>query len=600
MWRRLKEFLGLEARRSGPFFVIHRRYQIEAPFPQYDARRPFRILSFLEMRKLLRRGALRRPRPATIPQLQLVHTAEYLRSLEVPGALQPILGAGMDTRAQDQFLCFQRLMTGGTLRAVRLATRWNTVAVNLGGGFHHAAPASGSGFCVFNDAAIAVRAMRSKGWQGRVLIVDLDLHDGDGTRNVFADDKTVHTFSVHNKTLGRPEAQASTCIALGPDVGDAEYLAALREHLPPVFADHRPDLVIYLAGSDPGARDKLGNWHISLDGMLERDRLVMNLVHPPQGRPLPCAILLAGGYGPHAWRHGAAFFQWLLSGEERVDIPLEMELPLDHYRRLSRLMSRPDPVLAGPQNDGDDWGLQEEELGMPGARPTALFLGTFSRYAVEYAMVEFGLMERLHRLGFKELRTIIDLEDPLGHTIRVQNGGENSLVVMELKLRVDRRLVPGRGVLVIEWLLLQDHRSRYEMSRPLLPGQENPGLGLLRHVTAVLIVLCERLELDGLYFTPSHYHLASLARPVALCPDPAVEGRFRALQDTLKGIELRQAGLTVEEGGVLDENEGRPLVWEPAPLVIPVRKSWKAGFAAPDYQEAMQHALQTAQYSLVH
>ncbi len=410
--------------------------------------------------------------------------------------------------------------------------------------------------------------------------------------------------SLHNKTLGRAEAKASTCIALGAGIGDRQYLTALRAHLPAVFAAHRPDLVIYLAGSDPGARDKLGDWHISLDGMLARDRFVMDLVRPAQGPSTPCVILLAGGYGLHAWRHGAAFFHWLLSGRQEIDIPLEMELPVGHYRRLSKLMSRPDPALSGrpadgDDADGDDWGLSAEELGMPGAPPSTLFLGTFSRYAVEYAMVEFGLMKRLHRLGFKELRTHIDLDDPLGHTIRVQNGGEHSLVVMELKLRVDRQALPGRGVLVIEWLLLQDHRSRYEMSRPLLPGQKHPGLGLLRHVTAVLVVLCERLDLDGLYFTPSHYHLASLARPLAMSPDPVREGRFRALQNALKGIELRRAGLAVEEGRVRNETKGRPLVWEPTPLVIPVRPDWKAEFAAPAYQEALQEAEQASSFALL-
>ncbi len=602
MWRRLKSLFRPGSAESGPFFIIHRRYQLEAPFPQYDARRPFRILSFLETRRLLRRGTLRRPRPATIKQLQMIHDPKYLHSLEEAGALKPVLGFALDVKTQDKFLCFQRMMCGGTIRAAHIATQRNQVAVNLGGGFHHAARDHGSGFCVFNDVALAVADLRATGFQAPILIIDLDLHDGDGTRAIFANDPTVHTFSIHNKTLGMERAVASTCIQLGTNVDDQTYLDSLKQNLPQVMAQFKPGLVFYLAGSDPGARDKLGDWRISLDGMLTRDRLVMGLIRPGDSHDLPCTIVLAGGYGQHAWRHGAAFFHWLLEGDHSIDIPLELELPVGHYRRLTRLMKNPvlmaDEKVDDKKKGENDWGLQENELGMPGHQAESRFLGTFSRYAVEFALVEYGLMDRLLQLGFDELRVAIDLADPLGHTLRVQTGGTDPLVVMEIKLQIDRHSEPGRAFLSIEWLLIQDARSQFEMSRPLLPGQKYPGLGLLRDTAAVLVVLSERLDLDGLTFTPSHFHLAALSRPLAVCPDPAMEGHFQAVQKAVSGMDLRQASLAVESGRVVEASTGQVLHWTPSRLIIPVGQKMKRRFSSPEFRKAVDRERRACHFVL--
>jgi len=592
MWQRLKALMGLGSNGSGPYFIIHRRYQMDAPFLQYDQRRPFRILSFLESRHLLRSGTLRRPRPATIKQLQLVHDPDYLHSLEEAGALEPVVGFELDVKTQDKFLCFQRMMCGGTIRAARLATRKNDVVVNLGGGFHHASANHGSGFCLFNDVAIAIATVRQQGLDCPILIIDLDLHDGDGTRAIFDTDPTVHTFSIHNTTLGTDRAVASTSIELGSNVDDNTYLEAVKTHLPSVMEELQPGLVFYLAGSDPGARDQLGDWRISLGGMLARDRFVMKLVR--EENPKACVILLAGGYGNHAWRHGAAFFHWLLDGDGNIDVPLEMELPVGHYRRLTRLMKNPvlmaDEQVEETKNNDNDWGLQEDDLGMPGEVPESRFLGTFSRYAVEFALVEYGLMDRLLKLGFKELRVAIDLDDPLGHTLRVQTGGADPLVVMEIKLQVDRHSEPGHAFLSIEWLLIQDARSRFEMSRPLLPGQKHPGLGLLRDTAAVLVVLCERLELDGLIFTPSHYHLAAISRPLATCSDPTTEGWFRAIQKAVSGKDLLRATLAIESGQVIDEATGQPVPWKPSRLIIPVSGDLKKLFSSKRFRDEVDRA----------
>lgn len=607
MWQRLKSWAGGGDARRGLRFLIHKRYQIDLPFPQYDARRPFRILHYLERRGLLRRGMLVRPGPVSLKRLGLVHDAAYLHSLEDPDALTPILGFRLDAREADRFLCFQRLTCGGTLRAARSALYRRQVMVNLGGGLHHAEADRGSGFCVFNDVAVAIRSLRRQGFDRPILVIDLDLHDGDGTRAIFADDATVHTFSVHNRDLGQANAVADTRLALGSGVEDRQYLEAVRGHLPPVFADFKPGLVFYLAGSDPGVDDKLGDWRITLDGLLARDRLVMELVRPfaGNGPTIPTVILLAGGYGPQAWRHGAALFSWLLSGRSELDIPLEMELPVDHYRRLTRHMTGPrhgqQEPGANPQDGaaGDaGWGLQEDDLPGAGAPRDGLFLGIFSRHGIELALEDFGLLERLRRLGFRALTVAVDLDDPLGHTLRVLDGEDRALVVLEIRLRIQRGAEAAANTLTVEWLLIQDARSSFEISRPLLPGQEYPGLGLLRDIAAVLIVACERLDLDGLAFVPSHFHLACLAQSQGFFPDPQNQARFEALRGAVRGLRLREAALAVDRGLVADAATGRPVAWVPERMVLPVSEAARRRFVDEPYRRAVAQAAQHLRFVL--
>ena len=340
MWNRIREWLTGRFDPPRPCVGSHRQYDIGTSTGDYDGRRPFRIISYLEHRHLLRRGMVHRPRPASLKRLQQVHGLDYLRSLEEPGALTSILGAPVDPATEDRYLAFQRALCGGTLRATRLALRRRHVVMNLGGGLHHASRDQGAGFCVFNDVALAIDALRRKGRRMPVLVVDLDLHDGDGTREIFAADPTVHTFSIHNRDLGTRDAVASTSVALGTDVDDDTYLEALRRHLPPVVAEFQPGFVFYLAGADPAVDDRLGDWRISLEGLLARDRYVLQQIGLDRlgGGDVPCVILTAGGYGRSAWRHGAALGSWLLTGSADLDVPLELELPLGHYRRIARLM----------------------------------------------------------------------------------------------------------------------------------------------------------------------------------------------------------------------------------------------------------------------
>jgi acetoin utilization deacetylase AcuC-like enzyme len=232
------------------------------------------------------------PEPATDEQVALVHTAEYLRKikadelsvpeqmvLEVP--FSPGLREGM-------WLC-----TGGSILTARLALDTG-ICAHLGGGFHHAFPDHGEGFCLINDVAIAIRALLTEGAIERAAVVDCDLHHGNGTAAIFSDDPAVFTFSMHqerNYPAWKPPSDLD--VGLNDGVGDEEYISILQRHLSEIAAQHRPDLVFYLAGADPYRQDQLGGLNLTVEGLQRRDRLVMEAF---RSLDIPVAIALAGGY----------------------------------------------------------------------------------------------------------------------------------------------------------------------------------------------------------------------------------------------------------------------------------------------------------------
>ena len=187
-----------------------------------------------------------------------------------------------------------RLMTGGTLRAARLLFEGrHAIVIHIGGGFHHAFPGHGEGFCLFNDVAVAIRVLQRDGLAARAAVIDCDVHHGNGTAFIFERDPSVFTFSVHqehNYPVFKPKG--SLDIGLRDGAGDDDYLSALRGALPQVL-DHSPDVAFYLAGADPFRDDQLGGLALTFDGLRERDTLVLEAM---VSRGVPVVVTLAGGY----------------------------------------------------------------------------------------------------------------------------------------------------------------------------------------------------------------------------------------------------------------------------------------------------------------
>jgi acetoin utilization deacetylase AcuC-like enzyme len=183
--------------------------------------------------------------------------------------------------------------SAGTLEAARWATD-HGIAMNLSGGTHHAFPSHGEGYCVFNDVAVAIRVLQRDGRLSRAAIVDLDVHQGNGTHAVFAGDESVFTFSMHGgRNYPFRKVSGSRDVDLPDDTGDDEYLDILIRELPPVLASARADAVFYVAGADPYEGDRLGRLHLSMEGLARRDALVLDHC---RDIGLPVVITIGGGY----------------------------------------------------------------------------------------------------------------------------------------------------------------------------------------------------------------------------------------------------------------------------------------------------------------
>ncbi|HVN75361.1 MAG TPA: histone deacetylase [Thermoanaerobaculaceae bacterium] len=579
--RRLRHALHPPAAR----FIYDPAYERNVTGVPYDPLRADRILAFLADERLIRREELSVPRPAALKNIVLVHAPEYLDALQDPGTLTSILGVPVGEEELEGVLDLQRLMVGGTIQATRWALAMRCVSVNLGGGFHHAGRRRGTGFCVFNDVAVAIARLRREGFLEPVLVVDLDLHDGNGTREIFADDPTVHTFSIHNQHWGDTRAVASTSIALGGGVADEAYLSAVRESLPAVFASFRPGLVVYLAGCDVAADDAIGNWKLTADGILARDRMVVELV---RGHAARLVAVLAGGYGDGAWRYSARFFSWLLSGSA-IEPPDNEALTLMRFRQIKAQL---DPAHLTSVTALGGWELTEDDLVgiLPGVPRHTRFLEFFSKVGIELLLERFGILQQLRARGFKTPLVHLELEHPLGQTLKIFGDAERRELLVELRVHRSARAVPGCEVLEVEWLLLQNPRETFGAERRPLPGQQHPGLGMLGEFFGWLVVVSETLSLDGMLFRPSHFHLAALSRRHMRFLDPAAEALMRALERVLAGMPLDQASRAVEDGRVVRADTGQSVAWEAWPMVMAATERLRARTEGEAYEAAVREA----------
>ncbi|HEX6587682.1 MAG TPA: histone deacetylase [Longimicrobiales bacterium] len=235
---------------------------------------------------------LRVPDAASDAQLVRVHTADYVRRVS-SGELTPSEQRRIGFPWSPQMVERSRRSVGGTIGALRVAMK-DGVSVNLAGGTHHAFADRGEGFCVFNDAAVAARDAQADGLVRRVMIVDCDVHHGNGTAHIFRADASVFTFSIHGARNWPDEKPPSDLdVPLEDGCGDDDYLEALERGLAQALGRFQPDAVIYLAGADPFAGDRYGRLALTMEGLAERDRLVLGEL---RGRGIPVALAMSGGY----------------------------------------------------------------------------------------------------------------------------------------------------------------------------------------------------------------------------------------------------------------------------------------------------------------
>jgi len=232
------------------------------------------------------------PPPASDDDIALVHHREYLRRLQT-GKLSYLEVLRLEIPYSPELIRAVWLSAGGSILAGRL-TLEDGVAVNVGGGFHHAYPDHGEGFCVLNDFAIAIRRLQKDRAIERAMTVDCDVHQGNGTAAIFGGDHTVFTLSIHQENnYPYPKPPSSLDINLPDGVEDEEYLRELAQGLDRALVEFTPNLIFYVAGADPYRNDQLGGLKLSLEGLEKRDRLVFEKARAKQ---VPVAVTLAGGY----------------------------------------------------------------------------------------------------------------------------------------------------------------------------------------------------------------------------------------------------------------------------------------------------------------
>jgi len=278
---------GLNIRR-----IVHsKKYQLDIGLHVFPTEK-YRLI----YEKLLKEGYSPQdfvsPNVASDEDILLVHTKEYVNKLKT-GTLSPLEILTMEVPYSKALVEASWICVGGTILSSQFALE-DGVGLHIGGGFHHAFPDHGEGFCVLNDIAVAIRRLKKDAAITKALVIDCDLHHGNGTASIFAGDKDVFTFSIHqeyNYPAVKPPSNLD--IGLEDGTGDDEYLGHLKRNIPKIIDEFRPEFIVYVAGADPYEHDQLGGLALTIEGLKERDRLVFGLARENK---IPIASVLAGGY----------------------------------------------------------------------------------------------------------------------------------------------------------------------------------------------------------------------------------------------------------------------------------------------------------------
>lgn len=545
-----------------------------------------------------------RPAPmASLRDLHRVHPTKYLRSLLDRTILASVFGLESSDIDVDDVLTAQRYAVGGTIAAAEWAADGRgRVGFNLGGGFHHAEPESGSGFCVYNDIAVAIARLRGQGYDKPIAIIDLDFHQGNGNIVTFADDPSVWTFSIHGSAWGEFEAKSDHQVMLPGGTGDEAYLAALQQELPSLLKQQEPGLVFYIAGTDVLAGDALGLFALTPEGVLARDRFVLDTAASVDASVV---VTLGGGYSETAWQTTANLLRYALTDSTEVVVSSEEEDLRKQFEQIAETIS-PQQL----QRDSGSWQFSEAGVleDLQGGRHRARrILDFYSAQGVELALEEYGLLDKVRAMGFSQIRVSIDAADREHQRLTV-HGKKGlgpfhqlvDLVVQKESLRVPQAagLEGGVDLLSVKWLQLQDPTARFSVHRPKLPGQDHPGLGLVQEVMLLLFQACVRLKLDGIVFHPSRYHIAVLGVKHCFFLDPAVQGRFDALREALGSHDLASASVLLHSDRVV-RGDGTVVEWEPAHYVAPVSERLVEYFRSKAYVGARVAAHNQMQASKV-
>jgi acetoin utilization deacetylase AcuC-like enzyme len=501
---------------------------------------------------LLEAGVVRpqdvhRPEPVSYAELARVHDVVYLESLGHPEGLARIYASDPYDVPVDALLSNLRMVCGGTLGAARLALSQGGAVANMAGGFHHAAPDRGGGFCAVNDIAVALAALRAEGFSGQAGVLDLDAHPPDGTAACLARDGRVWLGSLSGSDWGPVPGVDEVLVP--PDCDDATYLRLLEALLARM---PRVDFCFVIAGGDVLEGDRFGRVGLSLEGARRRDRTVEAAL-----RGVPSVWLPGGGYHSDSWKvYAGALLTLARRGHQRIKARYD---PLSaRYRQIAQLLTQETQPEWAPITLED----LEGSLG-PAAGHDSRVLGFYTAHSLEHALFRYGILTHLERLGYGRLRVEV-AKTGAGDRIMLlgQAAGREHLLI---DCVVERRRVGEELFLFVNWLSLRHPLARFSALRPQLPGQEVPGLGLAREAGEMLARMAARLHLAGVAFRPMSYHVAVQSRARFRFADPRRQGRFEALRRDLAHLPLLDVTHAVAEGRV--RLNGEPYRWEPDEMV---------------------------------
>lgn len=503
----------------------HPDYRLPLPSIQArtgaEPRRADLVAWHLDATHVLPTTKLRVPDLIAWEDLARVHTRDWLAALGDPQTLGSVFGVSANEARVDELMRTSRLACGGTLAAARQALATPGPTLNLLGGFHHAAPGHGGGFCAVNDMAVAIATLRAEGFNGAVGIIDLDAHPPDGTA---ACRTGAWVGSISGSHWDLPPGVDETVVEGGDDEVYLRALDALLVRAPTVA------LMFVIAGGDVLAGDPLGRLNMTLDGAGERDRRVLAKL-----AGVPSVWLPGGGYHGDAWKVLARTATLLATGRLKP-IPKDADPLSARFIAIAATLGR-STLAACPEGDSFITAKDvEEALGL--CEPAHRVLGFYTASGIEHALYEYGVLRQISRLGYDGFEVEI-ASVAVGDQLRLYaRGSDETHRALLLEAILARERFAGKDFLFIHWLTLRHPRAEFNADRPRLPSQEVPGLGLAREVSELLRRMAARLGLVGVAFRPMHYHTAYGARHNFHFLDPARQAEFDALVKATEGQPL--------------------------------------------------------------
>lgn len=521
-----------------------------------DGRRADLVAWTLMELGLTAKGALKGPAPADWDSLALAHDPAWLERSTHAQEVARIMAVDVWDVPLAEVLRTVRLGVGATVAAAHTALAQGGPTLNLMGGFHHAGRAQAGGFCIYNDIAVAIAAVRAQGHSGMVTVLDLDAHPPDGTADCLRDWPDTWIGSLSGADWGPMPTVDETVLPEGCE--DGSYLQALQALLGRMPT---PSLCFVIAGGDVVADDALGPLGLSHRGAAQRDQAVLAALDG-----VPSVWLPGGGYGPRAWRV-LARTALVLAGQPRRALPHDDPLRTHFSRIAAELTLEPDR--------GDAWITEADLADVFGtqAQRAQRVLDHYSVPGLELALWRYGFTHWVQRLGYTDHRVEVGATGT-GDRFRVfgQAKGQEHML-LECVVARDRLQQPGDGpglpVLTVHWLNSRHPAAAFGDAGPL-PGQDVPGLGVGRELTEALRQMATRLEMVGVCINPSWYHVAYAARHDFAFRDPADQGRFEALLRDTAHLPLLQVTQAVAAGEM--QCNGAPWTWAAEPML-----SWLDG-----------------------